>query len=160
MVTVFLFTPNDQSFSDAMKFEIEAPPEAPTAGEARRSDVQVPLPVPIEKNQWEDLGWTEDSVAEVREDPVRPQILVNMDNHHLVKLLQSGGYQEAGVKRMRNSFLLYVAFYAWGQHIFCKAPDLGISGEDLEKYVSGELDRAAQTVVHAISAGSRLADEE
>lgn len=158
--TVFLFTPDDRTLSDSIKFVIQAPKEAPTAGESRRSEVRVPEPVPIHRNEWDSFGWNEVSVAQVNDDIDGAKIYVNMDNRHLVRLLQAGGYQESGVARMKNNFLLYVAFYAWAQHDFTKSSDLGLEGKALEDYVAGELDRAAQTVVHSISAGARLADEE
>lgn len=158
--TVFLFTPSDQTYSDSTKFVIQAPKEVPTAGDSRRADVRVPEPVPIYQNAWDSFGWSEASVAEVNDDPDGAKIYVNMDNRHIARLLRAGGYQESGVARMKNNFLLYVAFYAWAQHDFAKSRTLGIEGKDLEDYVAGELDRAAQTVVHSISAGARLADEE
>lgn len=160
IATIFLFTPSDQTHSASIKFVIEAPKEAPTAGDARRSDVRVPEPVPIYRAGWEEFGWNETSVAQVSDDADGAKIYVNMDNRHITRLLQAGGYQESGVARMKNNFLLYVAFYAWAQFSSTRSSDVGIEGKALEDYVAGELDRAAQTVVHSISASARLADEE
>lgn len=159
-INAFLFTPHDQSFTASIKFRIEEPREAATSGESRRSEARVPEPVPVTKEEWGDHDWNEESVAEVKEDDQGGKILVNIDNRHLVKLLRSGAYQETGIARMRNNFLLYVAFFAWAQHAFTQKREIGLQGEQLETYVQGELDRAAQTVIHSISAGGRLADEE
>jgi hypothetical protein len=61
---------------------------------------------------------------------------------------------------MRNSFVLYVAYYAWARHAALRGQDLGLGGKDFEDYRVAELDRVAQTVIHSIAAGARLADEE
>jgi hypothetical protein len=88
------------------------------------------------------------------------QIYVNMDQSHIHKLLHSGGYQQAGIQRMKNNYLLYAGFYAYVQHLALQAKDLGLDGEDFERYQKAELDRMAQTVVYAISAAGRLEGEE
>ena len=85
---------------------------------------------------------------------------MNADNQHLDRLLRTGGYQDKGMARMRNSFVLYVAFYAWTRHWEMKGQDIGLHGKDFEDYQIAELDRVAQTVIHSIAAGSRLAEEE
>jgi hypothetical protein len=69
-------------------------------------------------------------------------------------------YQEAGIKRMRNNYLLYVAFYAWMKHVSESGRDLGLEGKDFEDYKNRELDRVSQTVVHSISSASRVEEEE
>jgi hypothetical protein len=85
---------------------------------------------------------------------------VNADNRHLVKLLRSGGYQDRGIARMRNNFVLYVAFYAWLRHVELKGQDVGVQGEAFERYLLAELDRTAQTVIQSIAAGARVSDED
>jgi hypothetical protein len=44
-----------------------------------------------------------------------PKIFVNVDNVHLDALLKGGGYQETGLSRMKDNFVLYVAFFAWNR---------------------------------------------
>jgi hypothetical protein len=73
-----------------------------------------------------------------------------------VRLLKAGGYKETGVNRMKNNYLLYSAYYAWLQHQALEADDHGLSGQEFEKYVNEELDRASQTVISAIAAEGRL----
>lgn len=159
-LTVFLFTPDEKTFSDVAKFRIEAAKTHPSEGDRTRKEVKVPEPVPVNQPDWHIYGWDESSVSEVREDHEGGKIFVNMDNRHLTRLLRSGGYQETGLARMRNNFLLYVAFYAWARHSALRGKELALEGKPFEDYQQAELDRLAQTVVHSIAAGSRLADEE
>jgi hypothetical protein len=159
-LTVFLLTPDDQHLSDSAAFRIDEAKPHPTAGESERSKVKVPEPIPVYRNDWASYGWDESSVALVAEDSEGGKIYVNADNQHLARLLRVGGYQEKGVARMRNNFVLYVAFYAWAQHVSLRGRDVGLEGEAFENYRAAELDRAAQTVIHSIAAGARLADEE
>jgi hypothetical protein len=159
-LTVFLFTPDDHAFSSEMKFKLESPKDEPTSGKNSRADVKVPEPVPVHRDEWPAYGWNESSVAEAREDQDGGKIYVNADNQHIAKLLRAGGYQEKGLTRMRNNYVLYVAYYAWLRHVQMKGKDVGIHGRDFEEYHAAELDRVAQTVIQSIAAGSRLADED
>lgn len=159
-VSVFLFTHDDRALSDEVTFRLEPPPSHPTAGEKSKSRVKVPEPIPVFKDEWPSFGWDESSVADAREDKDGGKIYVNADNRHLDRLLRGGGYQEKGVTRMRNNFVLYVAFYAWARHSEIRGQDGVLQGKDFEDYQAAELDRVAQTVIHSIAAGARLADEE
>ncbi len=159
-LTVFLFTPDEKQFTSKIGFKIEKPQEQPASGSSTRGKVQVPDPIPVYKDEWPKHGWDANSVAGVADDGTDTKIFVNMDNRHLTRLLQSGSYQEVGVKRMRNSFLLYTAFYAWAQHQGEIQTPSKLDGKDFEDYQARELDRVAQTVVHSISSASRTEDEE
>lgn len=159
-ISVFLFTHNDRALWDEKAFRLEPPPEHPTAGEKSKTRVKVPEPIPVYKSEWPSFGWDESNVADVREDKDGGKIYVNADNRHLDRLLRGGGYQEKGVIRMRNNFVLYVAFYAWSRHSETRAHNGFLQGKEFEDYQSAELDRVAQTVIHSIAAGARLADEE
>jgi hypothetical protein len=159
-ISVFLFTPDDKALSDEVAFRLELPPEYPTAGDKSKTRVKVPEPIPVFRDEWPNFGWDESSVAEVREDKEGGKIYVNADNRHLERLLRAGGYQEKGITRMRNNFVLYVAFYAWARHSEMKGQDSALQGKEFEDYQAAELDRVAQTVIYSIAAGSRLADEE
>ena len=158
-VSAFLFTPDDKALSDEVTFRIEAPPEHPTAGEENTVRVKVPEPIAVFRDEWGPYFWNESSVAEVREDKEGGKIFVNANNRHLERLLRAGGYQERGINRMRNNFVLYVAFYSWARHSETKGQDGALQGTDFEDYQTVELDRVAQTVIHCIAAGARLADE-
>jgi hypothetical protein len=159
-LNVFLFTPDDRALTADIKFKIGTAKPSETAGPERRSDVKVPEPVPVFRDEWPAYGWDGTSVAEAREDQDGGKIYVNAENRHLTALLRSGGYQDRGVARMRNNFVLYVAYFTWLRHVEVKGKDLGVSGQDFEAYQSGELDRLAQTVIQSIAAGARIADEE
>lgn len=158
-LTIFFFTPTERQFNLSVKYKIINPDEENTAGNRGKAEVQAPEPVAVRKDEWDEFGWDATSVAEVREEDTDVQIYVNVDNQHLAKLLQSGGYQEQGLSRMRGNYILYVAYYAWLQHHHLSSDDHGLSGEEFENYRSAELDRASQTVIHSISATSRLDDE-
>jgi hypothetical protein len=158
-VTVFLFTPDEKQYTAKVGFKIEKPEEQQTSGTQSRGHVQAPTPIPVHKDEWPTYGWDENSVGEVKEDEKGTKIFVNMDNRHLVRLLQTGGYQETGIARMRNNFLLYVAFYAWAKHAAETKRDMPLEGKAYEEYVAREMDRVAQTVTHSISSSSWLEEE-
>lgn len=157
-LTAYLITPRPDVFSCGAEYEVLEPKEEATSGDKGRAQVQVPAPIPVPREEWSAFGWDEASVAAVREEPGETNIHVNMDNRHLRRLLDGGGYKEAGHTRMSNSYLLYVAFYAWLQHRAGVDGSPGLEGELFEKYLQEELDRAAQTVIYSISAEGRLED--
>src|SRR5262249_35610258 len=111
-LTVFLLTPENNSLMASAKFRIEEASSRDTAGDNKKSEVKTPEPVPVQRAEWSEHGWDEDSVARVHTG-ADPKIFVNVDNVHLDGLLKGGGYQETGLSRMKDNFVLYVAFYAW-----------------------------------------------
>jgi hypothetical protein len=155
VLTVFLFTPTDKHFTTSVRFRIVDPEQESTSGKKGQAQVQAPEPVPVHRDEWPNFGWDEKSVADVRADNDNTRIFVNMDNRHIRRLLQSGGYKETGVVRMSTNYLLYVALFAFLRHRATKESSL-LSGAEFDQYVEAELDRAAQTVVHSISAVGRL----
>jgi len=159
-VSIFLFTPDDKALTAEVGFRVEAPKDAQTSGDRERTQVKAPEPIPVFRDEWLQFGWDEVNVSEAREDLEGGKIYVNADNRHLARLLRGGGYQERGVARMRNNFVLYVAFYTWARHVAMRGRDVGVEGKDFEDYQAAELDRLAQTVIYSIAAGARLDDEE
>lgn len=159
-ISVFLFKPNGKPLPAKVGFKVIAPNEHQTAGHEGKSKVHVPEPIPVRRDEWPEHKWDESSVAKVNDDGKDIEIFVNIDNKHLVRLLETGGYQEVGITRMRNNFLLYVAFYAWAKHSAEQGKENALSGKDFEEYERAELDRAAQTVCHAISSVSRMEEED
>jgi hypothetical protein len=158
-LTVFLFTPTDDQLSASTKFRVVAAETDATAGTSKKANVQAPIPVEIHENEWTAFGWDEKSVAEVKDGSDATRIFVNLDNRHIRRLLAAGGYKETGLARMKTSYLLYVALFAYLQNRNARGSQLIASGPDFEEYVASELDRAAQTVVHSISAAGRLEGE-
>lgn len=154
-LNVYLITPRAETLTATAPYLITRPEERQTSGKGR-SHVQAPDPIPVHRNEWASLDWNAASVAEVREGCDQSEILVNMDNRHLRRLLDAAGYKEAGYRRVSNAYLLYVAFYAWLQHRGLQGDGLGLEGEAFENYRQTELDRAAQTVIHSISSEGRL----
>ena len=159
-ITVFLFKPDRRVLTAVANCVFETPKEHPTEGDKSRADVKVPDPIPVYKNEWEEFGWTGFNVADVREDHEGAKIYVNADNDHLTKLLKSGRYQEQGITRMRNSFVLYTAFYAWMQHVAIVGKEMALQGQEFEDYQDQERDRLAQTVIHSISGAGRISDDD
>jgi hypothetical protein len=159
-ITVFLLTPNHATIQARTTFVLEATREDATTGEDNTAKVQVPEPHPITKDRWHEFpGWDEKTVSEVREDQTSSVIYVNIDNKHIGKLLNAGGYQQAGLQRMKNNYLLYVGFYSYIQHVSEKKYT-ALDAEQLDRYQRDELDRLAQTVVHAISAAGRTEQDD
>jgi len=159
-LTVFLLTPEGQSLMASAKFRVEQTKSRDTAGDNRKSEVKTPEPVPVHRAQWGEHQWDENSVAKVHPG-AEPKIFVNVDNVHLDALLTGGGYQETGLSRMKDNFVLYVAFYAWNREAnLIKDPPKDLSGEEFERYQAAELDRLAQTVVYSISSAARIAPED
>ena len=159
-LTVYLFTPKDKQLTAKVKFLVEKPEPEEASGTGGKSKVQVPDPVAVTKAEWKNHGWNESSVTRVAEDASGTTIYVNIDNRHLVALLNSSTYQEVGIKRMRTNFLLYVAFYSWVQHETEKHSPSSLDGKEFEEYEAREFDRLAQTVVYSISAASRMEEDE
>ncbi|MFL5346778.1 MAG: hypothetical protein ACJ8AT_18510 [Hyalangium sp.] len=160
-LSIFLFTPDEKRFSDKVKFRLLPAEEAETAGSQSRAKVQVPEPIAVYRDEWLRHRWDETSVAKVEDSGSETQIFINVENRHLARLLQTGAYQEIGITRMRNNFLLYTAFYAWTHHVATKeVHGTGLSGKEYEDYKEKELDRVAQTVVFAISSSSQQKEEE
>jgi hypothetical protein len=143
-------------FQASAPFRIEEPRDVEGITKGTDAEVQAPEPVPIHQDQWDELGWNEQSVAEVREEAENTKIFVNMENVHLKGLLEAGNYQDRGITRMQNNYLLYTAFYAFLQYYDVKENGIDLEGEAFEAYVGQELDRAAQTVVSSIASISRL----
>jgi hypothetical protein len=83
-----------------------------------------------------------------------------MDNKHIAKLFASQSYQEIGISRMKNNYLLYVAFYAWMKHVSESGKEFGLEGKEFEEYQQRELDRLAQIVSLSISSLSRINEDE
>lgn len=138
-LSIFLFTPDDRALTAEVGFRIEAPKEAETSGDRQKTQVKAPEPIPVFRDEWQQFGWDEANVSEAREDLEGGKIYVNADNRHLARLLRGGGYQERGVARMRNNFVLYVAFYAWARHVGMRGRDIGLEGKDFEDYQAAEL---------------------
>lgn len=159
-LSVFLFTPDDKALTAEVGFRVEVPKDASTSGDRERTQVKAPEPIPVFRDGWQQFGWDDANVSEAREDLEGGKIYVNADNRHLARLLRGGGYQEQGMTRMRNNFVLYVAFYTWARHVAMRGRDVGVEGKDFEDYQTAELDRLAQTVIHSIAAGARLEDQE
>ena len=109
----------------------------------------------VQRDRWPEFNFDEVSVASVNASKDAVSIFVNMDNQHLQRLIASVHYQEAGLTRMRTSFLVQSAFYAYLQHE-ARAAFAAIDDVVLETYERLELDRVARTIVTAIGSVERI----
>jgi hypothetical protein len=137
-------------------FTIVASPsrEQPADG-AGRKGVRLPRIFEIFRERWSEFDFDETSVAHVSESRDDYTIFVNMDNRHIARLLASVPYQEQGIARMRGTYLLQTAFYAFLLHEQ-RAFFAGVDATELETYQRLELDRVARTVVTAIASVERI----
>ena len=154
-VTVQLTDASGAVLSDSARFTIVAPPPPAPADNEGGKGIRVPEIYEIHRPRWPEFGFDEASVAAVNESSDSIAICVNMDNVHLQRLLTSVQYQEHGLARMRMSYLVQIAFYAFLQ----QQARSGFSAIDealLEGYERLELDRVARTVVTAIASVERI----
>ncbi|MBC5821303.1 MAG: hypothetical protein GIX01_04870, partial [Candidatus Eremiobacteraeota bacterium] len=140
---------------DAAEFTIvEPPPPTPAEADGRKG-MRLPQVYEVYRSGWERLGFDETSVSSVTESRDDYSIWINMENRHLHRLLSSVDYQEHGLVRMRASYLVQVAFYAFLMHD--ASPNfVQIDGAELDAYQRAELDRVARTVITSIASVERI----
>jgi hypothetical protein len=142
--------------SDEAPFLVaDPPPPDPATADDGRARLRVPEIYEVYSPEWPRLGFNEASVATASESTDDYSILVNMDNRHLRRLLTNTAYQEHGIARMKSSFLVQVAFYAFLLHE-ARGSTENLDDTALESYQQRELDRVAQTVVTAIASVERI----
>ena len=141
--------------ADRAPFRIVAPPEPLDAETDGRAGTRVPDIYQVFRDGWTAHGFDETSVATVDETRDEVTIFVNMDNVHLQRLIVSSDYQETGLTRMRTSYLVQVAFYAFLLHE-AQSSFGTIDANALETYQRREYDRVARTVVSAIASVERI----
>ena len=141
--------------ADRAPFVVVAPPSPERAEEDGRKGARVPEIVQVFRSQWERHGFDETSVAEANESRDDYTIFVNMDNAHLVRLTASVDYQEAGLARMRSSFLVQAAFYTFLLNE-ARNGSAALDESALEAYQRSELDRVARTIVSSIASVERI----
>ena len=154
-VTVRLTDAFGRVLADRAPFRIVAPPEPLDAEPAGRAGARVPDIYQVFRDGWAAHGFDETSVATVDESRDEVTIFVNMDNVHLQRLIASSDYQETGLTRMRTSYLVQVAFYAFLLHE-AQSSFATIDANALETYQRREYDRVARTVVSAIASVERI----
>ena len=133
----------------------DPPPDEPAQLDGK-AKIAVPNVYEVVREQWGDYGFDERSVALVSESRDDFSILVNVDNVHLTRLIDSVEYQQTGLTRMRSAFLVQTAFFAFLQHRSPLAALHVLDSELLERYQREELDRVAQTVVSSIASVERI----
>ncbi len=140
---------------DEAPFVVVAPPSPSAADRNGAKGVRLPDVYEVQRDRWPEFNFDEVSVASVNASKDAVSIFVNMDNQHLQRLIASVHYQEAGLTRMRTSFLVQSAFYAYLQHE-ARAAFAAIDDVVLETYERLELDRVARTIVTAIGSVERI----
>lgn len=154
-VTVRLTDAFGSVLADSAPFSIVAPPEPVAAKNDGRAGARVPEIYQVFRDGWAAHRFDETSVATVGESREDVTIFVNMDNVHLQRLVGSGDYQETGLTRMRTSYLVQVAFYAFLLHE-AEPSFEAVDASTLEAYQRREYDRVARTVVSAIASVERI----
>lgn len=154
-VTVRLTDADGTVLADRAPFVVAEPPTPERADEDGRKGARVPEIVQVFRSQWERHGFDETSVAEANESRDDYTIFVNMDNAHLVRLTASVDYQEAGLARMRSSFLVQAAFYTFLLNE-ARNGSAALDESALEAYQRSELDRVARTIVSSIASVERI----
>jgi hypothetical protein len=140
---------------DDAAFVVVDPPEPAPSEKAGNKRLRVPNVFEVYRVQWQKYGFDDTSVALVGESSDDYSIFVNVDNRHIARLLTSVDYQAAGLTRMRTSYLVQVAFYAFLMHE--AAGSFGaIDAAELDNYQRLELDRIARTVVSSIASVERI----
>jgi hypothetical protein len=140
---------------DDAPFVVVEPPEPAPSEKDGNKRLRVPNVFEVYRREWEKYRFDEASVSLVAESRDDYSIFVNVDNRHLARLLTSVDYQAAGLTRMRTSYLVQVAFYAFLMHEAAGA-FAGIDATELESYQRLELDRIARTVVSSIASVERI----
>ncbi len=122
---------------------------------SRTSEIEINAPQIVElteKDQkYEEYGWTEQTVAEVKEG-AQTVIYVNMSNRYLVNTLTGASYAEARVNRIRSQYLLHIAYHSFIQHLGFKEHTVDLPEDHEETIKKAELDRVARTVCTTIMA--------
>ncbi len=155
-LSIRLTTADGRVLADTAPFEvIEAPPVEEPADPTGRKHVRLPRIFPVLRNRWPELSFDETSVAHVSESRDDYSIFVNMDNQHITRLLESVPYQDTGLARMRGTYLVQAAFYAFLLHEQ-REHFTALSAVELDAYQRLELDRVARTVVTSISSVERI----
>lgn len=133
---------------------VEAPP-MPVESDGR-ARIAVPNVFEVGRDRWSEHDFDERSVATVSESRDDFSIFINVDNVHLSRLIDSVTYQQTGLTRMRSTFVVQAAFYAFLLHRERERSVKVIEFDVLERYERNELDRVAQTIVSSIAAIERI----
>jgi hypothetical protein len=155
-MTIYLVAAADDVAVDTpAPYVVVEPPPADPGGRDGRSGVSVPRIEAVHRERWSILDWNESSVADVMTSSDRSVVYVNMDNRHLQRLIVRAGYQEQGLARLKNNYLVYVAFYAYLQNRQHGDFRESLDEPALEAYLDAEMDRVAQTVIFSLSSADR-----
>lgn len=141
--------------TDEAPYVVVAPPKPVAASDPGKRKLRVPEIYEVHAAEWPKFEFRESSVARAEESVDDYSIFVNMDNHHLRRLLTTTDYQAAGIARMNSSYLVQVAFYTFLLHEGRRRNPV-IDDVALEAYQQRELDRVAQTVITSIAAIERI----
>lgn len=101
-----------------------------------------------EDSFWEANEWTEDNVAEVRED-TGTDIYVSLGNKWYVGTIVRSSYGEVHKELLKNRFVLHIAFHAYLQYLGLKDTSADIPQTTLDEIKQQELERAARTILTA-----------
>jgi hypothetical protein len=109
---------------------------------------------------WHDNHWTEDHVAEVKTSDSSIAIFVSVANKWLVGALKESKYPSSTKEMMRDKYVLHAAFHAYIQEEAYKKLNGSVPESTYEKLKAAELERAARTILTAITSEGAFAKDE
>lgn len=146
---------------------IEAVVEGPkTGGEGKNEKLWAPNIVKVGPDLggegqkfYEASGWSEKDVAEVKESADSIAIFVSVANRWLLGALRSAKLTVASKERLRDKYALHVALHAYLQEDRYKGITEGIEEAVREQMKMEELDRAARSLITALTSEGAFKDE-
>jgi hypothetical protein len=132
-------------------------PPTTSKGEKTTIEMDAPnvIPVTPEDQLWKDLGWTEEDVAEVKENSKSVDIYISLGNGWYVGAITKAKYTADYLEQFKWKYALYLAFNVYLQRLEFKKTSLEISERisesSWEKIMQQEKERAARTVLTTIT---------
>lgn len=143
-------------FSNPRVMKIVPPREG---SKGKMTEINAPDIIEInrEDKYYIDNSWTENNIAEVVEG-ANIRIYVNMENKWLHSTLLKLNYTSGRVNKFKKDYVLHIAFHTFIQSDYFKNEVLEIEDQEKEKIKDSELDRAARTILTALSSESGMKD--
>lgn len=123
-----------------------------TGGDRRKVLLDAPRIIPVmpQDSFWQANEWTEDNVAEVRED-TGTDIYVSLGNKWYLGAIVRSSYGEVHKELLKNRYVLHIAFHAYLQYLGLKDAPADIPQTTLDEIRQQELERAARTILIAFT---------
>jgi hypothetical protein len=131
---------------------VVVPPKT-SKGEKNRIQMDAPNVILVAPGEelWRKLGWTDNDVAEVKEDSRRVDIYISLGNKWYMGAMDKAKYTVDYLEQFKWKYGLYLAFHVYLQHLEFKKTDVGIPEAVLNRIKQTEKERAARTVLTSIT---------